>query len=171
MSISNKELSRSRIKELVSRWTQSRRGDFTEQDTVTNFILPFLESFGWNKYDVCEVKQQGYPVSFKQRLPAESRPLDKPDCVISLNDKPYIVFEFKPLADGGVIDRYNERVKKLQEKARKLNTRYAVLTNFTETIVYGKTGEKPLIRFGEPKEYLSRFEELWKYLSRESANQ
>jgi len=170
MTISSKELSRSKVEKLVNRWTQCRRGDFTEQDTATNFILPFLECLGWNIYDVYEVKQQGYPVSFTQKLPIESRPLDKPDCIISLNDNPCIVFEFKPLADGGVIDRYKERIKKLQEKARNLNTRYAILTNFSETIVYGKTNEKPLIRFSHPTEYLSRFEELWKCLSKANAD-
>jgi hypothetical protein len=167
MSISSKELAKSKIKKLTDKYVQSRGGDFTEQDTITNFILPFLESLGWNIHDVYEVKQQGYPVNWRRTLPAESRPLDKPDCVILVNGNPYVVLEFKPLTDGGHIDRYENRVKKLQEKAEYLSAKYAVLANFSETIVYDGVNGKELIRFSYPKEYLDKFDELWKYLSKE----
>jgi len=97
MSISSKELARSKIEKLVNKWNNSTGSDFTEQDTVTNFILPFLEALGWDIYNVYEVKQGGYPSSLRKTVPVESRSSKKPDCVISLNDNPLMVFEFKPL--------------------------------------------------------------------------
>ena len=169
MSISSKELSKTKIEELVNKWNNSIGGDFTEQDTVTNFILPFLESLGWNASNVYEVKQGGYPASLRKTVPVENRSLKKPDCVISLRDNPYMIFEFKPLVDGGVIDRYKARVDRLQEIAQYLNAKYAILTNFSESVVYDTNG-KELTRFKRPKEYLDRFEELWQYLSKERAS-
>ena len=169
MSISSKDLSKSKIEKLVNKWNNSIGSDFTEQDTVTNFILPFLEALGWDVYNVYELKQGSYPVSLRKTVPVESRSLKKPDCVISLRDNPYMVFEFKPLVDGGVIDRYKARVDRLQKIAQYSNAKYAILTNFSETMVYDTNG-KELTRFKHPKEYLERFEELWQYLSKERAS-
>lgn len=170
MNVPSKELAKSKIEKLVKRYLSVKaKRDFTEKDTITNFILPLLESLGWKIYDVYEVKQEGYPRSFARQLPVESRAVDKPDCVISLNDKPYMVLEFKSLNYGKKVDRYAEEVEKLLGKAEYLNTKYAVLTSFRHTVVYDRTSEKQLIEFREPKQYLSRFEELWDYLSRERA--
>ena len=79
MSISSRELARREIEELVRKLERSKRSDFTEQDTVTHFIMPLLEALGWNVSDVYEVKQGGYPVNIRRAIPAEYRPLDKPD--------------------------------------------------------------------------------------------
>jgi hypothetical protein len=80
-------------------------------------------------------------------------------------------FEFKPLIDGGTIDRYKHRIDKLQEEAQYLRyAKYSILTNFSETIVYGSTNGKELIGFRHPKEYIDRFEELWQYSSKERAS-
>jgi hypothetical protein len=166
MSISSKELARNKIEKLVNKWNNSTGSDFTEQDTVTNFILPFLEALGWDIYNVYELKQGGYPVSLRKTVPVESRSLKKPDCVISLNDNPHMVFEFKPLVDGGDIDRYKHRKDKLQEEVQYLNAKYGILTNFSETMVYDANG-KELTKFKCPKEYIDRFNELWEYLSKE----
>ena len=176
MSISSRELARRKIEELVRKFERSKRSDFTEQDTVTHFIMPLLEALGWNVSDVYEVKQGGYPVNIRRAIPTEYRPLDRPDCVVSLSGNPYLVFEFKRLADGGAIDRDERRINKLWRMAEnELNTKYAVLTNFCETVVYLRANEeskwKQLIRFNNPKEYLSKFKELWKYLSKEAAEQ
>ncbi len=168
MSPSSKEISRRKIEDLVKRFAQSKKADFTEQDTITNFILPFLEALGWNIFDVNEVKQRGYPINYRWALPAEERPLDKPDCIILLNGTPHIVLEFKRLGYG-TVDRYETIVKKLREQAEYLNFKYAVLTRFTETVVYDGASGNPLIRFTNPSEYLSKFEELWKHLSKEKA--
>jgi len=170
MSISSKELSKSIIKKLVDKWISSPRGHFSEQDTATHFILPFLEALGWNVYDIYEVKQGSYPISLTKAIPVENRPLKKPDCVISLSDRPYMVFEFKALVDGGDIDRYKPRIEKLQEEAQYLNCKYCILTNFSETIVYSPVSGKELNRFRRPEDYKDRFEELWECLSKERAS-
>ena len=162
---SSKELSRNKIKELVEKYTHSKGEDFSEKDTIAHFILPLLESLGWNINDVHEVKQEGYPRNLLKSIPIESRPMDFPDCVLSLKRNPYIVLEFKRLTYG-TIDRDQRQINKLLAKAEILNAKYAVLTRFTETIVYDAADGTELIRFSNPTEYLSRFEELWKYLSK-----
>lgn len=169
MKMSLKKSARDKVEKLVRKYHQSTKSDYTEKDTITIFILPFLESLGWDIYDVYEVKQEGYPRSFVRQLPVKSRAIDKPDCVISLNDKPYMVLEFKGLNYGKEVDRYAGEVEKLLGKAEYLHTRYAVLTSFREIVVYDRTSEKQLVEFREPKQYLSRFEELWEHLSRERA--
>jgi len=165
MSVSSKELARRKIEDLVKKFEQSVKYDFTEQDTITNFILPFLSALEWNIFDVYEVKQRGYPVKYRWALPAEERPLDFPDCIILLNGSPHIVLEFKRLGYGSV-DRYETIVTKLRKQAEDLNFKYAVLTSFARTVIYDGTSGKMLIRFENPEEYLSKFEELWKYLSK-----
>ena len=54
-------------------------------------------------------------------------------------------------------------------KAEYLKAKYAILTRFTETVVYDGTNGRRLIKFNGPSEYLDRFEELWRYLSKEMA--
>jgi len=110
------------------------------------------------------------PRDFRRAIPVEQRAIDQLDCVISLDRKPYAVFEFKKLGDGDVT-RYHKRVEKLLTKAEYLRTEYAVLTSFTQTVIYGKENERTVVRFGNPREYLSRFEELWRYLCKEEASQ
>ena len=87
MNTSLKELARSKIDELFKTWTDphTHGSDFTEQDTIFHFILPFLEALGWNIHDVNEVKLGRYPRLFQKALPVERRAIDKPDCVISFH--------------------------------------------------------------------------------------
>jgi hypothetical protein len=165
MSISTKDLARNEIGKLVNKWINSRGGDYTEQDTITNFILPFLRALGWDIYNVYEVKQRGYPVDFRKAVPPENRSLKNPDCITLINGKPHIVLEFKRLTDGGHIDRYPRRKENLLEKVQFVNAKYGVLTNFVETIIYDAEG-KELAKFKSPKEYLERFDDLWRYLSK-----
>lgn len=170
MIVSSKELAKRDIEKLVKRYSSIKaKRDFTEKDTITNFILPLLKSLGWDIYDVYEVKQEGYPRSFTRYRPIESRAINKPDCVISLNGNPYMVLEFKSLNYGRNIDRYAKQVESLLGKAEYLHAKYAVLTNFAETVVYNRTNEKQLIEFRNPKQYLPKFEELWQCLSKERA--
>lgn len=163
-----KELARSQVEKLVKKRIESSGRDFTEQDTITNFILPLLEALGWNIYDVNEVKQNGYPVSFRKAIPMESRAIDKPDCVVSSKGKPYMVLEFKRL-NYGTIDRYETIVEDILTKAEYLKARYAVLTRFSETVVYDGSNGRRLAKFNSPSENIERFEELWQYLSKETA--
>lgn len=164
-----KEFARTQMDRLFKKRMECSGSDFTEQDTINNFILPFLEALGWNIYDVNEVKQGGYPVSFRKAIPVESRAIDKPDCVISLKGKPYMVLEFKRL-NYGTVDRYEGIVEDVLTKAEYLKAKYAVLTRFTETLVYDGSNGRLLVRFNSPSEYLDRFEELWQYLSKETAS-
>jgi hypothetical protein len=155
---------------LVDKYTKVAGRDYTEQDTTTNFILPFIEALGWDIYNVHEVKQQGYPLAFRKALPSENRPLDHPDCTVSLNGNPYIVWEFKRLTSGGAIDRDERTIADLLSKGASFGAKYAVLTSFAETVVYDALSQKRLFRIDSPVEYYLKFEDIWNYLSKEAAN-
>jgi hypothetical protein len=165
----SKELAKNEIDKLFKKWFECSGNDFTEQDTITNFILPFIKILGWNIYNVNEVKQGGYPVKFRKAIPVENRALTKPDCIILLKGEPYMVLEFKRL-NYGTVDRYESIVEDLLTKAEYLKTKYAILTRFIETAVYDGINRRRLSKFNR-LEHLERFEELWQYLSRETAEQ
>lgn len=169
MSTISKDDSLNRIEFLITKYANVRGSDYTEKDTITNFILPFIEALGWNIYDVHEVKQDGYPLAFRKALPSESRPLDHPDCTISVNGNPHIVLEFKRLTSGGAIDRYEQTIADLLNKGMGLNAEYAVLTSFAETVIYDVSSQKRLLRFDSPVEYSLKFEDIWNVLSKEAA--
>lgn len=142
---STQDLAKDKIEELVEKYERARKagelGNYTESDTITNFFLSLLDALGWNIYDVHEVKQQGYPRDFRSALPVEYRPNNMPDCIISVNRKPYAVFEFKRLGLADVDKPM--RANKLMTKAEYLDTKYVVLSNFTHTIIYARTMKNP----------------------------
>jgi hypothetical protein len=191
-----KESARDKTKELVEKFNRSIKSHYTEQDTITIFILPLLESLGWNIRDVDEVKQGGFPYHLRKSIPVDWRSPKHPDCVVLSNGTPHIVFEFKNLAYGAV-DNYCQIVVNLLDKTSYVGAKYGVLTSFAQTVLYEGAGIvycddtsilysgtklydastkkydctsiKPLVRFSSPTEYLLKFEELWNYLSKEKA--
>ena len=196
MSSISEESARNISGELVEKFNRSIKDHYTERDTIAIFILPFLEALGWDVHDVYEVRQGGFPYHLNKSIPVNYRSLKHPDCVISFNNAPHVILEFKRLAYGPV-DRYCQLVVDLFDKAVYTEAKYAVLTSFTRTLVYDGTkivsdddsntfydGVKvydasskkhdctkiePLIRFSNPADYLSKFNELWTHLSKEKA--
>ncbi|MDH5374773.1 MAG: hypothetical protein OEZ21_00865 [Candidatus Bathyarchaeota archaeon] len=169
MSTLSKDTSQNKIRFLIDKYTKVAGRDYTEQDTITNFIMPFIEALGWDIFNVHEVKQQGYPVEFRKALPSENRPLDHPDCTISVNGNPHIVWEFKRLTSGGAIDRHERTITDLLSKGTGLNAKYAVLTSFAEAVVFDVSSQKRLFRIDSPVEYFLKFEDIWNHLSKEAA--
>ena len=160
-----KDKGKSKIRELERRFRElgGKRRLFTEQDTSTKFIMPLLEALGWDIYDFNEVREKGYLDSSDQKK-------GLPDCVLFINDKPYVVIESKPMRFGN-IDKEGITRKILQE-AKDLDAKYAVITSFAKTKIYdSKTGSEQASfdLIGSVCEYETKFGELWKFLSKESA--
>lgn len=159
-----KELAREIIEKLVEKWRNVntsksgiKREDFSEADTATKFIKPLLEALGWSVDDIDEVREE---VSINSRLI---------DCVLYVNNEPYIVIDYKRTGFGRVEKHGNK--KKILEEGTKLQTKYAVLTSFSETRIYSVKGEAEITSFNTygKSEYVTKFEELWNLLSKESA--
>jgi len=192
----SKEASKNRLNELVNQFNQCAKTHYTEQDTITIFILPLLELLGWNIHNVYEVKQRSFPFHVNRSISMNFRSPKHPDCVISLNKTPHMVLEFKPL-NYGQIDKYCQIVADLLEKAYYVGAKFAVLTSFAKMNIYdgmkviydekwdlfydnkkvydapNKTYNceeiQPLMRFNNPEEYGLKYDALWTYLSKENA--
>jgi len=155
---------KSKIGELEQRFRDlgGKRGFFTEQDTSTKFIMPLLEALGWNIYDINEVREKGYLDSLDQKK-------GLPDCVLFIDNEPYAVIEIKPIRFGNIDKELV--VSKILQKAQDLKAKYAVVTSFRKTKIYSpETGSEQANFFIEAIcEYETKFEDLWKFLSKESA--
>lgn len=136
-----------------------RFSDYSEQNTATKFIKPLLEIFGWDIYNIFEVKEQ-------VRLKIEDKD-SLADCVLYYDRKPYIVLEIKDLGFGNLPRTPDSLIVKLLiDQANKLNAIYAVLTRYYQTVIFDPKTGKELAYFNHPKEYISNFENLWRYLSK-----
>jgi hypothetical protein len=154
-----KEMAKERIKQLWERYERTyikafgtRVSDYSEQDTITKFIKPLIEALGWNILSMEEMREE---VSFNEK---------RIDCILYLQHKPYIIFEFKSLGFGDLRNKHHA-IKELLSNGKALKAKYAVFTRFYETIVYDpQSGEE--IEYFVPMDYLDNFDTLWKYLSK-----
>jgi predicted type IV restriction endonuclease len=156
-----KESALEKIKTLLERYEKTyikavgaRVSDYSEQDTVTKFIKPLIEALGWNILSMEEMREE---VHFNEK---------RIDCVLYMQGKPYIVFEFKSLGFGDLRNK-SDVIKELVNNAKALKAKYAVFTRFLQTIVYNpQTGDE--ICYFAPYNLIEKFDILWKYLSKHS---
>ena len=157
-----KEKAKKQIEEICQRCYQTNWGNCSERDTSTKFICPLLEALGWNVLDFSDMQEE-----------VLAKPSGKDrhiDVVLYSKGNPYIGIEIKNLSYGPINDDIKDNVRdlveRLLEKSRYLGVRYAILTRFNETLIFdSKTGNK-LASFDHPNEYLEKFDDLWKYLSK-----
>jgi len=151
---------RGKVKELLERYKReyieklgARVGDYSEQDTATKFIKPLIEALGWDVLSIEEMREEVY-IGSKERFM---------DCVLYLQGKPYIAFEFKSMGVGTIRNQVD--VNELINNSKILGARYAVLTRFYETVIYDvETGEE--LEDFAPHDYLDKFDNLWEHLSK-----
>ena len=151
MEISSDTL-RKKIEELVQKYEEIkpkiRKSPHypNEQDTVTKFIRPMLEAFGWDFLDPEEVKEE-LPFEGGQHI----------DCVLYLNGNPHIVIECKHLGLSALT--FKNDYKKRRERAKRFGVNIFVYTNFAETIIH-RFKEKEMHYFEKPTEYLRKLDTL-----------
>jgi len=165
---------KSQLMKLVIKWENVTKSDYSETDSIVHFYLPLLKILGWNIDDVNEVKLEGFPRYFVLRSNLENYANLRADCVLSVtnqpyNYSPYAVFEYKRIAESANVLYHVERADNLLNYRDLLETRYAVLTNFVDTVIYGKTDDEPIMRFQSPNEFIEKFDDLWNTLSRSAA--
>jgi hypothetical protein len=157
MATYSREATKKKIEQLFERYSESyvestgvigaRARDYSEQDTATKFIKPLIEALGWNLLNMNEVREE----------------VEHCDCVLYFEEKPYIIFEFKPL-DFASLRRVD--FSGLLDKSKALGAKYAVVTRFKETIIYESETRIEAEYFPLPDDYLNKFDALWKYLSK-----
>jgi hypothetical protein len=153
---------------VLQRYIDAKLGDISEQDTLTKFIHPALEAFGWDILDFNEVREEVF-------VKTEGKE-NHIDIVLYSEAKPYIGMEIKKIPFGNILDRASDNVKEsvaylledLSRKSRKLNVKYAVLTRFKETLVVEPNTMATVATFRSQQEHLEKFQVLWKILSKPS---
>ena len=156
------EKAKKQIKVLYKRCAQTRWKECSEMDTITKFIHPLLEALGWNIQDFNDMQEEVF-----------AKPIGKDrhiDLVLFSKGKPYMGMEIKSLSAGPVNDETKDDVRywiqELLEKSRYLGVKYAILTRFAETLILDPKSGKKLASFSYPYEYINKFDDLWKYLSK-----
>ena len=134
-----------KIRELNNKWFATRAKDHDEESVIENFICPLLEILGWN---------------LSRDL---KREVNRIDCVLYLENKPYIGIEAKSFSHG-VIDENKRGVifnkDRLIKNCREICITWAVITRYIETIVYRVDNGEKVASFTHPNEYVEKFKEL-----------
>ena len=166
---------KSMIKDVVERYDKLEREHpnfisdrkLTEQDIATKFILPMLEALNWNKLAIEDYGPEVHEKGFRERdIQGTSQEKAKkgglPDfsLVGPYSRKPFFVEVKHP----------NIKLDKVKHLAKYRDGDIVFLTSFRESefVRIGRNGEKePYDKFiaRSPHLYLSRFDNLWQYLS------
>ncbi|MGC8621988.1 MAG: Eco57I restriction-modification methylase domain-containing protein [Caldisphaera sp.] len=93
----------------------------SEDDICRAYLIPLFSYLGWRTEDTDEVKGQ------------KNQPQGKPDYIFYLNDRIAFYLEAKRIKDHDPLT--DEDIKQAINYARNKNKRWAVLSNFKETII------------------------------------
>lgn len=145
---------------ILQRCYQTKWTECSEKDTITKFIHPLLKALGWNILDFNEVREEVFakPSGRERHI----------DVVLYSKGKPYVGIEIKSLSKGPINKEAKVQywVQRLLEKSRFLKVKHAVLTRFYETLIFDSQTGNILVAFNRPDEYLEKFDDLRKYLSK-----
>lgn len=134
-----------KIRELNSKWYVTRAKDHDERSVIENFICPLLEILGWN---------------LSRDL---KREVNHIDCVLYLENRPYIGIEAKSFFYGAIDENKRGVIfnkDRLIKNCREICITWAVITRYKETIVYRVDNGKKVASFTHPNEYIEKFKEL-----------
>ncbi len=144
------------------------KGEFSEWDTIIGFLCPLLDALGWEI--PAKVGSEVHFHMYTDKLNVER--VDNPDvekglfdCLLSVNGNPYALFEVKPLSKNSSSEK-----EKTCRECDTLKCKIAVVTNLLETVIYDGEG-KEVAKFSCPSDYVDKFDELWKYMSRDCAEE
>ncbi len=91
------------------------------------------------------------------------REVNNIDCVLYLENKPYIGIEAKSLSFG-VLGEEKDIVifnrNRLLENCRNIGVKWAVLSRYVETIIYDVKNGKKIAFFSHPNEYIDKLQNL-----------
>lgn len=149
--------SKKKIQKVVDRYSKVRdktKKKLSEQDITTKFVLPMLEALNWNIYKVSEEGAEVHEKAYKEKSDVGK---GLPDITLrSENGTVFVEVKKPPLGTKGMInlERYED-------------ADLIVLTSFEDLKVYTRYGEEsPCLREElNYKEYIQKFDLLWKILS------
>jgi len=161
MSAVDKENVKAKLAELVNRFEQiiksEKEAAFSEADVSSKFILPLLDTLGWDTKNIDEVKEQRRTLS------------GSVDYTLAINRKPRLLLELKRFTED--LDGYRD-VRGHKETFPEQATRYAwhlkvewvILTNFKEIRLYNSYYKNPTdglrlqVRYNR---FVSDLDRLW----------
>ncbi|TFH01750.1 MAG: hypothetical protein E4H14_18290, partial [Candidatus Thorarchaeota archaeon] len=106
------------LRHLLEDYHKNERHSLSERDVCRVFIEPMFSHLGWDLRNLDEVKEQ------------VSQPQGRPDYIFYLNGNIAFFLETKPFRDLTEND-----IKQTINYARSRNKRWAILSNFKETII------------------------------------
>jgi len=164
-----REFARGKVQQLIERYDSvvrdGKKGEYSEADVGSKFILPLLSTLGWDINKIEDIKEQ------KRTLTGIAD-----YSLLNVAGTSKIFLELKKFEEdldgtrrvGGKIRSFPQMAIDYAWQSR---ADWAVLTNFEETRLYYSRVKKPeegMIFKLKYSEYLSNFEKLW-LLSKESA--
>lgn len=114
----NENLVKQEIEGLISDYNQNHTNIKSERDVCRVFIEPLFSALGWRMKDLNEVHEQ------------VNQPQGRPDYIFYLNGSIAFFLEAKTIKDIEEDD-----IKQALNYARSKNKRWAILSNFKETII------------------------------------
>jgi predicted type IV restriction endonuclease len=145
MCLSDGEI-KEKISEINKEWNQATAKRYDEESVIRHFIYPLLGALGW---DVKTELQRG---------------VNRIDCVLYLENRPYIGMEAKSLGYG-VLSEDKGGVKfnkdRLLKNCRQIGgVRWAVISRYKETIIYNAENGEKIASFNDPTEYGNNLKDL-----------
>jgi len=138
-----------KIREINKVWYNTANYQHDEESTKIHFIYPLFEALGWNL--TTDMKKE----------------INRIDCVLYWNNKPYIGVEAKSLRtrlieEDTEKEKYNTTFNKnrLLNNCRNIGIKWAVVTSYVETLVFDVENEKKVTFYKHPNEYEKRFYDL-----------
>lgn len=170
----HKEIAKEKIIELIQMWKETKGKKFTEEDTATKMIRPFIMALGWDIYNFNEVKEQLH-IPLPGDFGLEYKNF-KADCVLYINNNPYAVIDFKTRRLRSIENnsKLDHMWLYILHVAVQIGAKYAIVTSFTETMIQVINYDTTKDQLPEPiyfkiTEYEIKFELLWGLLSKEMA--
>lgn len=156
---------------------QSPQGDLTETETRSQYIDPLLMALGWDVHNESGKRRSQLEVVMERSENLGTLGVrGRPDYKLMVDGDPVVPIEAKRVAVG-IIENQSAAIQ-ARSYGFSLSLPVAVLTNFEHLIIFDATVEP---QEGDDarvarlpggvfsyKDYVSRFEELWTYLSFES---
>lgn len=155
---------RSKISELVDKFSKERSRDQSEADVRAGYIDLLFFALGWNVYNdpnsATNYRREGY-----------IRGAGYVDVGLEIRGEPGLFLEAKrfgriPSSGERIGDRTTEE-KQAFRYARGKKIPYVILTNFERLHLFNADHERLIFAFDHPQEYLDNFQDLWRLSPRE----
>lgn len=153
----NKSEAKNKLNKIITRFSRIPKrplGKLSEQDITTKFVLPMLESFNWDMYQISKEGPEIHEKAFKQKLDVHK---GLPDIILtSKNGTIFVEVKKPPLRES-----HTTELQKYEQSD------LIMLTSFEDLRLYTHYGRQKLklIMSASFTRYIDEFDKLWSILS------